>query len=87
MDKREVGVRIGGRHTNDLRYADNTILLAETKENLVKLLQTVKKESEKAGLHLNLKNIEILSNEKIYVLRRGVFHNASACRTLVKWLN
>ena len=46
---------IGGRCINNLRYADDTTLLAESKEDLIKLLQTVKKEREKAGLYLNLK--------------------------------
>ena len=49
------GVRIGGKCIINLRYTDDTSMLAESKEDLMKLLQTVKKESEKAGLYLNLK--------------------------------
>ena len=52
----------------------------------MKLRQTVNNESDKAGLYLNLKNIKILSIEKIYVLRRGVCHYQSACRALAKCL-
>ena len=48
MDDIEAGVRIGRRHANKPIYADNTTLLAEGKEDLMKLLHTVKKESEKS---------------------------------------
>ena len=75
LDDIEAGVGIGRRCINSLRYADDTTLLAKSKEDLMKLLQTVKKESEKAGLYLNLKNIKTLSNEKIDVFRRGVCPN------------
>ena len=47
MNDIEAGVMIGGRSISNLRYADDTTLLAESKESLIKLLQTVKKESEK----------------------------------------
>ena len=71
LDDIDDGVGIGGRCINNLRYADDTTLLAESKEDLMKLLQKVKEECEKAGLYLNLKQIKILSTEKIDVLRLG----------------
>ena len=58
---------------NNLRYADDPTLLAESKEDLMKLLQRVKRESEKASLYLNLRN-KILSTDKIDVFRLGNQH-------------
>ena len=52
LDDIETGVRIGGRCTNNRRYADDTTLYAESKEDLMKLLQTVKKEIEKDSLYI-----------------------------------
>ena len=64
----EAEVRNGGRCVNNLRYADKTTLLAESEEDLMKLLQTVKK----ARLYLNIfLKTKILSNEKIDVFRLG----------------
>ena len=58
LDDIEAGVRIGGRRIRNLRKTDDMTLLAESKEDFMKLLQTVKKESEKAGLYLNLKRLQ-----------------------------
>ena len=69
LDDIEAGVRTGGRGINNLRYGDYTTLLIESKEDLRKLLQTMKKESEKCGRCLNFKKIKILSTEKIDVFR------------------
>ena len=51
LDDIEPGVRIGGRCINNIRYADDSTLLAESKEDLMKLLQMAREESEKAGLY------------------------------------
>ena len=48
--------KIGGRNVNNLRYVDDTTLMAESKEKLKRLLMRVKEESERAGLKLNIKN-------------------------------
>ena len=52
----QAGVKIAGRNINNLRYADNTTLMAESKEELKSLLMKVKEESEKVGLNLNSEN-------------------------------
>ena len=58
LDEAQVGIKIVGRNINNLRYADDTILMAESKEELKSLLIKVKEESEKAGLKLNIQKNE-----------------------------
>ena len=55
LDDLQVGIKIGGRNINNLRYVDDTTLMAESKEELKSLLMRVKEESERAGLKLNIK--------------------------------
>ena len=55
LDDLQAGIKIGRRNINNLRYADNTTLMAETKEELKSLLMRVKDESERTGLKLNIK--------------------------------
>ena len=55
LDETQAGIKIAGRNINNLRYADGTTLMAESKEGLKILLMKVKEESEKAGLKLNIK--------------------------------
>ena len=54
LDELQAGIKIAGRNINNLRYADNTILMAEGKEELKSLLMKVREESEKDGLNLNI---------------------------------
>ena len=54
LDEAQAGIRIAGRNINNLRYADNTTLMAEREEELKSLLMKVKEEHEKAGLKLNI---------------------------------
>ena len=54
LDEAQAGIKIAGRNINSLRYADDTILMAESEEELKSLLMKVKEESEKAGLTLNI---------------------------------
>ena len=54
LDEAQAGIKISGRNSNNLRYADGTTLNAESKEELKSLLRKVKEESEKAGLKLNI---------------------------------
>ena len=54
LDEAQAGINIAGRNINNLRYAGDTILMAESKEELKSLLMKVKEESEKAGLKLNI---------------------------------
>ena len=57
LDEAQAGIKIAGRNTNDLRYADDSTLMAESQEELKNLLVKVKEESEKAGLQLNIKKL------------------------------
>ena len=54
LDEAQAGIKIAGRHINHLRYTDDTTPMAESEEELKSLLMTVKEESEKAGLKLNI---------------------------------
>ena len=54
LDEAQAGIKIAGRNINNLRYADGTTLMAESKEELKSFLMKVKEESEKAGLKLNI---------------------------------
>ena len=58
MDEAQAGIKIARRNINNLRYADDTTLMAESEEELKSLLMKVKKESEKVGLKLNLQKIK-----------------------------
>ena len=60
----QAGIKIGGRNTNNLRYADDTTLVAESEEELKSLLMRVK-ESERAGLKLNIKKIKIMASDSV----------------------
>ena len=59
------GIKIAGRNINNLRYADDTTLMAESKEELKSLLMKVKEESEKAGLKLNIQKTKIMASGPI----------------------
>ena len=59
LDEAQAGIKIAGRNINNLRYADNTIFMAESKEKLKSLLMKVKGESEEAGLKLNIQKTKI----------------------------
>ena len=65
LDEAQAGIKIPGRNTNNLRYADDTTLMAESKEELKSLLMKVKKESEKAGLKLNIQRTKIMATGPI----------------------
>ena len=62
LDEAHAGITIAGRNINNLRYADDTILVAETEEELKSLLMKVKEESEKAGLKLNIQTPKIMTS-------------------------
>src|SRR5574337_317995 len=65
LDEAQVGVKIAGRNINNIRYADDTTLMAESIEELKSLLMKVKKESEKAGLKLNIQKTKIMASSPI----------------------
>ena len=62
MEETQAGIKIAGRNINNLRYADDTILMAESEEELKSLLMKVKKESEKVGLKLNIQKMKIMAS-------------------------
>ena len=62
LDEAQAGIKIAGRNINNLRYADDTTLMAESEEKLKSLLMKVKEESEKAGLKLNIQNTKIMAS-------------------------
>ena len=65
LDEAQVGIKIAGRDINNLRYADDTTLMAESEEELKNLLIKVKEESEKAGLKLNIQKTKIMASSSI----------------------
>ena len=65
QDYAQAGVKIAGRNINNLRYADDTILMAESEEQLKSLLMKVKEESEKVGLKLNIQKTKIMASSPL----------------------
>ena len=65
LDEAQAGIKIGGRNINNLRYADNTTLTAESEEELKSLLMKVKEENEKVGLKLNIQKTKIMASGPI----------------------
>ena len=65
LDEAQAGIKIAGRNINNFRYADNTTLMAESKEELKSLLMKVKEESEKVGLMLNIQKTKIITSGPI----------------------
>ena len=61
LEEAQAGIKIAGRNINNLRYADNTTLMAESEEELKSLLMKVKKKSEKVGLKLNIQKTKIMA--------------------------
>ena len=65
MEETQAGIKIAGRNINNLRYADDTTLMAESEEELKSLLMKVKEESEKVGLKLNIQKTKIMASGPI----------------------
>ena len=65
LEEAQAGIKIAGRNINNLRYADDTTLLAESEEELKSLLMKVKEESEKVGLKLNIQKTKIMASGPI----------------------
>ena len=61
LDEAQAGIKIAGRNINNLRYADDTTLMAESEEELKSLLMRMKEESEKAGLKFNIQKTKIMA--------------------------
>ena len=65
LEEAQTGIKIAGRNINNLRYADDTTLMAESEEDLKSLLMKVKEESEKVGLKLNIQKTKIMASGSI----------------------
>ena len=65
LDEAQAGIKIAGRNINNLRYADDTILVAQSEEELKSLLMKVKDKSEKVGLKLNIQKTKIMASSPI----------------------
>ena len=71
LEEIQAGIKIAGRNINNLRYADDTTLMAESEEELKRLLITVKEESEKVGLKLNIQKMKIIRSHHFMGNRWG----------------
>ena len=65
LDEAQAGIKISGRNINNLRYADDTTIIAESEEELKSLLMKVKEQSEKAVLKLNIQKMKIMASDAI----------------------
>ena len=65
LEEAQAGIKIAGRNINNLRYADDTTLMAESEEELKGLLIKVKEESEKVGLKLNIQKMKIMASADV----------------------
>ena len=85
LDEAQAGIKIAGSNVNNLRYADDTTLTAESEEELKSLLMKVKEESEKAGLKFNIQKMKIIaSGPSLYANRWG--KNGNSDRFSFLWL-
>ena len=71
MDEAQAGIKIAGTNINNFRYADDTTLMAESKEELKSLLMKVKEESEKVGLKLNIQKTKIMASGSHHFMANG----------------
>ena len=65
LNEAQAGIKVAGRNINNIRYADDTTLMAESEEELKSLLMKMKEESEKAGLQLNIQKTKIMASGPI----------------------
>ena len=75
LEEAQAGIKIAGRSINNLRYADDTTLMAESEEELKSLLMKVKEESEKAGLKLNIQKTKIMASGPIQIRSDQISHS------------
>ena len=84
LEETQAGIKIAGRHINNLRYADDTTLMAESEEELKSLLMKVKVESEKVGLKLNIQKTKIMASGPITSWEIDG-ETVETCQTLFFW--
>ena len=80
LDEAQAGIKIAGRNINNLRYADDTTLMAESEEELKSLLMKVKEESENVGLKLNIQKIKIKASGPITLWQNRWGNNGNSDR-------
>ena len=80
LDEAQAGIKTAGRNINNLRYADDTTLMAEREEELKSLLMKVKEESEKVGLKLNIQKKKIMASGPIISWQVNVENNGNSER-------
>ena len=80
LDEAQAGIKIAGRNINNLRYADDTTLMAESEKELKSLLMTVKEEGEKVGLKLNIQKTKIMVSSPITSWQTGGGNNGNSDR-------
>ena len=83
LEETQAGIEMAGRNTNNLRYADDTTLMAESEEELKSLLMKVKEENEKVGLKLNIQKMKIMASGPITSWEMG--KPWKQCQTLCFW--
>jgi len=86
LDEAQAGIKIAGRNINNLRYADDTTLMAESKKELKNLLMKVKEESEKAGLKLSIQKMKIMASDSITSWQMDGGNNGNSDRLYFGWL-
>ena len=84
LDEAQAGIKIAWRNINNLRYADDTTLMAESEEKLKSLLMKVKEESEKDGLKLNIQKTKIMASGPITSWEIDG-ETVETCQTLIFW--
>ena len=80
LDEAQAGIKIAGRNINNLRYADDTALMAESEVELRSLLMKVKEESENAGLKLNIQKFKIMASWSHHFMANRWGNNANSGR-------
>ena len=86
LEEAQAGIKIAGRNINNLRYADDTTLMAESEEELKSLLMKVKEESEKAGLKLNIQKTKIIASGPITSRWQIEGEKVEAVTVLFSWV-
>ena len=84
LDEAQARIKFAGRNINNLRYADDTTLMAESEAELKSLLMKLKEESEKVGLRLNIQKTKIMASQHFMANRRG--NNENSERLYFLWL-
>ena len=80
MEEAQIGIKIAGRNSNNLRYADDTTLMAKSKEELKSLLMKVKEESEKVGLKLKIQKTKIMASSPRHFMANRWRNNGNSDR-------